>query len=362
MTKLYTDKSGSWYGGSSSLNEKQQKFNAQCVLKYCKQLSDKVWSNNSICAVLGNMSFESTINPMLNEYGGSGYGLVQWTPKSNLQKRAKSIGQYDTYDTMYTQMCVIDYESEKNLQWIKTTEYPLSFNEFIKSNESLLYLTGAWLKNYERPADQSESNILKRYNGDLLGHIGSKEWNDILDFNLVDDDVSITGFLKWCETIANNNSYQYKLGAGHGVPWNYSGKYFDCSSFVSFALHNGGGFDLDTQFTTANQKNELEQLGFSVKKFNKSDLKKGDIIFYNINGSGHTEVVYSVDNSNILLVGAHNDTLPPNEQISIIPFYNSDWQYYARSDTNNPPLPEPITPIKLRYNQRFCPFVFPRMR
>ena len=40
MAKIYRDKSGSYYGSSSYLTEKQQKFNAQCVLKYCKQLSD----------------------------------------------------------------------------------------------------------------------------------------------------------------------------------------------------------------------------------------------------------------------------------------------------------------------------------
>ena len=146
MAKIYRDKSGSYYGSSSYLTEKQQKFNAKCILKYCKQLSDLEWSNNSICAILGNISAESTVNPMLNEVGGSGYGLVQWTPKSNLQKRAKAIGRYNTYSTMFTQLSVIDYEAHSNLQWIKTSDYPITFMEFIKSTESILYLTGAWLK------------------------------------------------------------------------------------------------------------------------------------------------------------------------------------------------------------------------
>lgn len=363
MAKIYRDKSGSYYGSSSYLTEKQQKFNAKCVLKYCKQLSDLGWSNNAICAILGNISAESTVNPMLNEVGGSGYGLVQWTPKSNLQKRAKAIGRYNTYSTMFTQLSVIDYEAKNNLQWLKTSDYPITFKEFIKSTESILYLTGAWLKNYERPADQSQANILKRYNGDSNGHIGSKEWNDILDFNLVDD-TSITGFLKWCENIANNNKYLYKLGAGHGVPWTYDGYYFDCSSFVSFGLHNGGGYDLQTQFTTANQKTELENLGFKVQRFkSKADLIRGDILFYNNDGEGHTEVVFESNSSGATkLVGAHNDTLPPAEQISIRSYYADKWQYYARADSDNPPLPEPIPPIQFRYNQRFCPFVFPRMR
>ena len=170
--------------------------------------------------------------------------------------------------------------------------------------------------------------------------------------------------MKWCENIANDNKYLYKLGAGHGVPWTYEGYYFDCSSFVSFGLHNGGGYDLNTQFTTANQKTELENLGFKVQRFkSKADLIRGDILFYNIDGEGHTEVVFESDSSGATkLVGAHNDKLPPDEQISIRSYYNDKWQYYARADSDNPPLPEPIPPIQFRYNQRFCPFVFPRMR
>lgn len=358
MAKIYNDKTGSWYGGHSYLTIKQQKFNAKSITNFFKNLSNYNWSDNSICAILGNMSFESTLNPQLGEVGGSGYGLVQWTPKSNLISRAKAIKQGSSYDTMYTQLSVIDYEVKNGIQWIKTTSYPLSFKEFIEDNtHDIEYLTGAWLCNYERPLDQSEENIKRRTNGDNNGHLGSLQFVDIVGSD-VSESGSINGFLNWCEKIANDNSYLYKLGSAHGVPWSYNGLFFDCSSFVSFGLHNGGGYALDTQFTTRNQKAELTELGFNVFEYsNKNDLKRGDIVFYNDGENGHTEVVFSVnENGASELVGAHTDSLPPAEQISIRNWYEGGWQYVARP-TGSSPLP--IYNRKKRKGMIFC---YNRMR
>lgn len=358
MAKIYTDSSGSWYGGTSFLSETQQKFNSKCVLNFCKNLSSYGWSNNSICAVLGNMSFESGVNPMLGEVGGSGYGLVQWTPKENCINRAKKIGRGTSYDTMYTQLLILEYEAKNNLQWISTTDYPISFNDFIRDNtHSIEWLTGAWLRNYERPLDQSQANIDKRCNGDNNGHIGSLQWFNLLDFNEAVG--SINGFIKWCEQIANDNSYLYKFGSAHGVSWDYSGKYFDCSSFISFGLHNGGGYALDTQFTTANQKNELEELGFSVFKYkSKRNLKVGDIVFYNDGENGHTEAVYSVDDDGAnQLVGARTDELEGAEQIAIHNWYEGGWQYVARASSSTPSA---VTPFNFKKRKPLV-YVYPKL-
>lgn len=356
MTKILKDKCGSWYGSDVYLTLTQQKFNGKSAINYFKNLSNYGWSNNSICAILGNMSFESTLNPQLSERGGgSGYGLVQWTPKSNLTSRAKAIKQGSTYDTMFTQLSVIDYEVKTKKQWIKTTRYPLTFEEFVTdSTHDILYLTGAWLCNYERPADQSDINITKRCNGDI-SHMGSIAFADMVGGD-VSPNGNINGFLEWCEKIANDNQYLYKLGAGHRVDWNYSGNYFDCSSFISFGLHNGGGYALDTQFTTSNQKQELTDLGFNVFKYeNKKNLQRGDIVFYNNESGGHTEAVYETDeNGASKLVGAHTDDLPPDKQISIGNWYGGGWQYVAR--------PNGSTPSKITSKRKGMIFCYNRMR
>lgn len=47
---------------------------------------------NTIAALVGNAQAESTINPGLNEVGGGGYGLFQWTPKSDLIEACSQLG------------------------------------------------------------------------------------------------------------------------------------------------------------------------------------------------------------------------------------------------------------------------------
>lgn len=50
------------------------------------------YSINTIAALAGNAQAESTINPGLNEVGGGGYGLFQWTPKSDLIEACSQLG------------------------------------------------------------------------------------------------------------------------------------------------------------------------------------------------------------------------------------------------------------------------------
>lgn len=348
MASIYTDDSGQWYGGNNYLNDRQQKFNADTVKNWMTQNG---WSYNSICAILGNASFESTVNPQLKQVGGSGYGLLQWTPKSKLETRARKIGRYSSYDTMYTQLLVIEYEIAHNEQWGQTASYPISFAEFkVDNTHSIDWLTRAFMLNYEKPADQSIEAQNERVNGDNDGHIGSLQWDAYFGGGGGGGTGSIDGFLNWCATIANDNRYLYRYGAGHGVPWDYSGFYFDCSSFISFGLHNGGGYDLETQFSTATQKEELEALGFTAIAYsNKSQLKRGDILV--TNRQQHTEAVYSVSGETIELVGAHTDTVPAPDQISIRSFYEDEWDWILRGSGVIPPKP----PYHKRNRKSFIP-------
>lgn len=50
----------------------------------------------------------------------------------------------------------IIYEIENNLQWIATSAYNFSFEEFSKSELSPYELGLAFLSNYERPADPNQ--------------------------------------------------------------------------------------------------------------------------------------------------------------------------------------------------------------
>lgn len=149
-----------WYDGYQVwLTEAQQLHNAQNIATY---YSKKGRDKKAICALIGNMMHESSVNPNMYEYGYSwgadrGYGLVQWTPRSKLSNWADSQGK--NFKTGETQLDRIDYEIDNGIQWISTSRYPISFDEFRKNSKgySLDDLTASFMYNYERPANPGGS-------------------------------------------------------------------------------------------------------------------------------------------------------------------------------------------------------------
>ena len=71
-----------WIAENRSLNQQEMENNASLAVQDFR--SEHV-HDFSIAAILVNMQGESTINPAFEEVGGEGYGLVQWTPKSDLE-------------------------------------------------------------------------------------------------------------------------------------------------------------------------------------------------------------------------------------------------------------------------------------
>lgn len=138
------------------LSQSEKLQNAQAVANI---LSDWGWSQNAICAICGNMSVESYLNPNMWQAQtvnmSNGYGLIQWTPATKLITWAQAAGQ--DYTQGETQMNRIKYEYENGVQWIATGSFPLSFAEFSVSTQSIAYLTEAFGRCYERPADLSAS-------------------------------------------------------------------------------------------------------------------------------------------------------------------------------------------------------------
>lgn len=330
--KTFKDKTGEWYGGTTLLNQEQQKFNVNAFANYFKNISSFGWSNNAIIAMLCNISAESHINPQQSQIGGGGgYGLTQWTPKNKLLNRAKGLGLSGSYNTMYTQCCVIDKERTNNgiyKQWSnRDPNYYMAFDDFARSqNNNIRYLVGVFLNCYEGAKNITEQKITDRYNGEN-GGIGHSIIENVVNGGSYS---SVDGFIDWLLNIANDNDYIYQLGANHGVNWNnyLTLKKFDCSSFISFGLYQGGGYDLTTQFTTSNQKSELVELGFNAISFkNKSQLIKGDILLTD----GHTEAVSFSDGTNVRLVGAH--THYPNDSANDISernYYDDNWHTIIR--------------------------------
>jgi hypothetical protein len=144
------------------LTQSQQLNNAQLVINH---FIGK-WSPQALCALCGNMSHESSINPDMHElgYGDSpsrGYGLVQWTPMTKYTNWAASVGL--NYTIGDSQLARIDYEVDNNIQWIAKSAYGyMSFAQF-RANAgdwSIDYLTEAFMWSYERPNTTAGQNSL----------------------------------------------------------------------------------------------------------------------------------------------------------------------------------------------------------
>lgn len=132
----------------------KQKDNATFIFDF---LIERGWSKQAIAGMLGNIHAESGVIPTLEERsGGGGFGIVQWTPKSKLVDWAKE-NKLDPNDLL-TQCKRIQWEFENGYQYYKTTSYPYTFKEFIKSTQSPDYLAMVFMYNYERPYDLNQPN------------------------------------------------------------------------------------------------------------------------------------------------------------------------------------------------------------
>lgn len=146
-----------WIYGNRYLSLAEMQNNAEIVQAY--GLSEG-WTPNAICAILGNMQSESSINPgiweSLSPYSG-GYGLVQWTPYTKYSNWAGS-GWRNNGDK---QLERISYEAANNLQWFYNSqigmEPPYSFSDFLADDETdLATMANYFLWFYEHPANANQ--------------------------------------------------------------------------------------------------------------------------------------------------------------------------------------------------------------
>lgn len=159
-----------WITGNRYLSIDEMTVNAQEIMN---QLTSRGWSKNAVAGMLGNMQTESTINPgvweSLSPNVNNGYGLVQWTPATKLISWAESEGL--DYTSGDAQLQRIDWEVVNNQQWIATSQYPMSFQEFKVSTLTPEYLAQVFIRNYERP----------RYPNQPIRSTQARYWYDNLE-------------------------------------------------------------------------------------------------------------------------------------------------------------------------------------
>ena len=165
--------------------------NAQMTYGILRSLG---WSLNAICGFWANAGSESAYNPWRWErdvilgpdgYNGDkaqGYGFVQWTPGGNYIQNATAQAQLG-YNPNYAghpgnvsdaraQLYFMHVWSAGHQWSSEGTGYPLSWAQFIKSDQTPEYLASAFLYNFERPADPAATEADRR--------AAARRWYDYL--------------------------------------------------------------------------------------------------------------------------------------------------------------------------------------
>lgn len=135
-------------------------------------------NDNTIAGILGNIQAESTFSPVLTERGGGGgYGLVQWTPRSDLTNACNTLG-LSPYTSGDVQLQVILKEIQGNPssinQWYTTSAFISKFYNSGASSDMVGITPSQFLSNsmgwaadklailfmagYERPSYDPETN------------------------------------------------------------------------------------------------------------------------------------------------------------------------------------------------------------
>lgn len=150
-----------------------------------------------------------------------------------------------------------------------------------------------------------------------------------------------------------NRAYQWAIDTCNAPNVGYSNDYrnqrtvngityYDCSSFIWYALKDGG-FDVEGAYltatgrsysgnaiVTANERPWLAALGF-VEVPLSGEWLPGDILWRS-SPHGHTEMVYSGGTGQGISMGAHQASVPLARQVSINTYtgYASNWAHMYR--------------------------------
>lgn len=173
-----------WISRAGGLTQAEMENNANIVIQTYRSMG---YNDMTIAGILGNMQNESSINPeRIEEGGGGGYGLVQWTPQSVLINHCNTLG-LSPYNNGDIQLQVIDAELQKVSavnEWYTTQAFINPYKpsgatddmvditgEQFKSNSmgwgadklALMFMVG-----YERPSYDPDVNYINKRKSDAL--------------------------------------------------------------------------------------------------------------------------------------------------------------------------------------------------
>lgn len=272
-----------WISGNRYLSMAEMTNNAQLIMS---QLTAQGWTKNAVAGMLGNMQSESTINPgiweSLNPDTSRGFGLVQWTPASKLISWAQGEGK--DYTSGDTQLDRINWEVANNQQWIATSQYPMSFQQFKVSTLTPEYLAQVFIRNYERPLNPNQP----------IRSTQARYWYDHLD----GEGCSYTPRLS--KQGMQNSRYWYTTynpfyASGYGLP--------NCTAYAwgrFWEISNASGFD---ELPTLSTGNGGQWYDYSADGYTRGDEPQlGAVVCFDQPGeAGHVAIVEEIlENGDII--------------------------------------------------------------
>lgn len=133
----------SWIADDRKLTLAERENNADIIIAYYRSIN---YDDRTIASIVGNMDLESDLSPVRNEMKGSGYGLVQWSPKSKLINHCRILG-LSPYTSGDVQLKVVDKElgSPNVNEWYTTSTF---INNYISSGatSSMIGVTASEFK------------------------------------------------------------------------------------------------------------------------------------------------------------------------------------------------------------------------
>lgn len=156
------------------------------ALEIANVLRAQGWTDNAIAGTLGNMQFESQLNPwiwqnndvlastdtyLIEHSSVHGYGLNQFTPAGTYINSTAAQG-YPGYGPNFSDRAGNPADGAAQVLWvdqhggyIPTSRYPLSYAQYKASALSSEYLAIVWLYNYGRggPGVEQTEAARRRY-------------------------------------------------------------------------------------------------------------------------------------------------------------------------------------------------------
>lgn len=134
-------------GKKKYLTDDQRAENAIYIFEH---LHSYGMSMHAIAGLLGNIEQESTINSGLKSSNTTGWGLIQWSPRSVLTDWADENGlEWSDPDTQLLLIIEEGEESTEHGQWLSTKAYSYTWEEFCEITD-IDEATKAYLYQRER--------------------------------------------------------------------------------------------------------------------------------------------------------------------------------------------------------------------